>query len=72
MWLRTHKQKVCKRVNICSSVLLMRPEKLCHNENLTSVNQNKQEFNATLTDGRAPKCGPNVKSINTDPAILHR
>lgn len=32
------------RVNICSSVPLMRPEKLCHNENLTSVNQNKQKI----------------------------
>lgn len=31
------------RVNICSSVPLMRPEKLCHNENFTSVNQNKQK-----------------------------
>lgn len=42
------------RVNICYSVPLMRPKKLCHDENCTSVNQNKHKFNATLKDGRAP------------------
>lgn len=44
----------------------MRPEKLCHNENLTSVNQNKQKLNTTLNGRRILNVAQMLKPLKLD------